>query len=70
MKQEVPTWTVIVAGWAAGVGIIILASGLSLWEGLYAIVLCFLFLLLSAVVAIPALHTSNALLFPVNSPLD
>lgn len=36
MNQEVLTWTMIVAGWVAVVGVILVALGLALWEGLYA----------------------------------
>ena len=38
MNLAVLTWTMIVAGWVAMVGIILVALGLALWEGLYAVV--------------------------------
>ena len=38
MNQEVLTWTMIVAGWVAVVGVILAGLGIALWEGLYAVV--------------------------------
>lgn len=38
MNQEALTWTMIAGGWVAVIGIVLVALGLTLWEGLYAVV--------------------------------
>lgn len=38
MNQEMLTWTMIVSGWVAIVGVVLVALGLALWEGLYVFI--------------------------------